>query len=55
MYQDVHLIVLDVTTKPHKKFRYGEKYTDEILAEILDDCDHDYISGLSLLGWRTIL
>ena len=32
------------------KFRYGEKYTDKILAEILDDCDHDYISGLSLLG-----
>ena len=36
--------------KASQKFRYGEKYTDEILAEILDDCDHDYISGLSLLG-----
>ncbi len=50
MYQDVHLIVLDVITKPHKSSDMARKYTDEILAEVLDDCDHDYISGLSLLG-----
>ncbi|GAB5714369.1 hypothetical protein JMUB7492_27100 [Staphylococcus aureus] len=27
--------------KESQKCRNGEKYTDEILAEILDDCDHD--------------
>ncbi len=45
-----HLIVLDVITKPHKSSDMAINTLMKHLAEILDDCDHDYISGLSLLG-----
>ena len=29
---------------------YGEKFTDETIDKVLQDLDHDYIAGLSLLG-----
>lgn len=31
-------------------FKYGKQFTDETIDKILNDLDHDYISGLSLLG-----
>ena len=31
-------------------FNYGKKFTEETEKEILDALDHDYISGLSILG-----
>ena len=31
-------------------FCYGTPYTDDTRCEILDACNHDYISGLSVLG-----
>lgn len=31
-------------------FDYGQPYTDEVMEQILDACDHSYIRGLSLLG-----
>ncbi len=31
-------------------FAYGEPFTDETQQQILDACDHGYVSGLSLLG-----
>ena len=31
-------------------FNYGNKFTDEQIDTILKYLDHDYISGLSLLG-----
>ena len=31
-------------------FHYGEEYTVDIEREILDACDHSYVTGLSLLG-----
>lgn len=36
--------------KAAQTFTYGEKFSSEILEEILDYCDHSYISGLSILG-----
>ena len=31
-------------------FNYGNKFTDEQEEEVMKDLDHDYISGLTLLG-----
>ena len=31
-------------------FNYGNKFTEEQEKEVLSDLDHDYISGLTLLG-----
>ena len=31
-------------------FKYGKEYTEETEKYIMDLLDHDYISGLSLLG-----
>ncbi len=31
-------------------FSYGKPFTEEIINEILDACDHGHIEGLSLLG-----
>ncbi len=31
-------------------FNYGKPLTDEVEKEILDACNHDHITGLSLLG-----
>lgn len=31
-------------------FRYGDKFTDEVAQEVLDACDHPWISTLTLLG-----
>ena len=31
-------------------FNYGEKFTEKQEEEVLKDLDHDYISGLTLLG-----
>ena len=31
-------------------FNYGNKFTDEQIDTVLKYLDHDYISGLSLLG-----
>lgn len=31
-------------------FKYGKEFTDETINEVLEDLDHDYINGLSLLG-----
>ena len=31
-------------------FNYGKPFTEEVVKEILDACDHDHIEGLSLLG-----
>jgi len=31
-------------------FNYGKKFDDATLSEILDACDHEYISGLTILG-----
>ena len=31
-------------------FNYGNKFTEKQEAEVLKDLDHDYISGLTLLG-----
>ena len=34
-------------------FKYGKKFTDETIDEIVKDLDHDYINGLTLLRRRT--
>ncbi len=31
-------------------FNYGDKFTDETIDRVLQDLDHEYIAGLSLLG-----
>lgn len=31
-------------------FNYGKEFTQDTINEILEDMDHDYIAGLSLLG-----
>ncbi len=31
-------------------FNYGKPFTEEVVKEILDACDHGHIEGLSLLG-----
>lgn len=31
-------------------FKYGQKYTSETEAEIIEALNHDYITGLSILG-----
>lgn len=31
-------------------FKYGEEYTDETLKQVLEFCNNDYISGVSILG-----
>ena len=31
-------------------FSYGEPFTDQVREEILEMLDHDYITGLTLLG-----
>ncbi|WP_394523784.1 anaerobic ribonucleoside-triphosphate reductase activating protein [Staphylococcus xylosus] len=36
--------------KVAQNFRYGERFNDLILQEILENCEPDYISGLSILG-----
>lgn len=36
--------------KAAQNFRYGERFNETILEEIMDYCEPDYISGLSILG-----
>ena len=31
-------------------FKYGKKFTENTVNEIMNDLDHDYVEGLSLLG-----
>ncbi len=31
-------------------FKAGEKWTDELQKEFLDECDHDFIKGITFLG-----
>ena len=31
-------------------FKGGEEFTDEVIEEVLDLCDKDFIAGLSILG-----
>lgn len=31
-------------------FNYGKEFTQDVIDEILDACNHDYIEGLSILG-----
>ena len=31
-------------------FRYGEPFTDDVIAEVIGACEPSYISGLSILG-----
>lgn len=31
-------------------FKYGKEFTDSTINEIMEDLNHDYIAGLSLLG-----
>lgn len=33
-----------------QNFKYGEKFSEDILEEILENCEPSYISGLSILG-----
>ncbi|PHK48612.1 anaerobic ribonucleoside-triphosphate reductase activating protein [Staphylococcus edaphicus] len=36
--------------KVAQNFRYGERFNQNIMAEIMEYCEPDYISGLSILG-----
>ena len=31
-------------------FKYGKEFTQDTVDEIIQDLDHDYVEGLSLLG-----
>lgn len=36
--------------KAAQNFRYGERFNEKVLEEILENCAPDYIDGLSILG-----
>ncbi|WP_071131859.1 anaerobic ribonucleoside-triphosphate reductase activating protein [Enterococcus timonensis] len=38
-----------------QNFNYGTPFTEELLAQILTDLDHDYVQGLTLLGGEPFL
>ena len=41
---------LNCYNKVAQNFKYGEKFNDEILKEIIENCEPNYIEGLSILG-----
>ena len=41
---------LNCYNKAAQNFKYGEKFNDEILKEIIENCEPNYIEGLSILG-----
>ena len=41
---------LNCYNKAAQNFKYGEKFNIETLNEILENCEPDYIEGLSILG-----
>lgn len=47
---DVIIIVKDVLIHQAWDFNYGKEFTEEDEEKVMEDLDHSYVAGLSLLG-----